>query len=171
MTNIYIEQGDITGYKVDAIVNAANNDLILGGGLAGTIARKGGQKIQEECNKIGPIKIGEAAITTAGNLPAKYVIHAASMRLGGRTSSESLASSVQACLDIAEKYKLESIAFPAIGTGIARFPIEQCAKIMIELILRHTKMQTYLKDVYIVLYDAKSYEIFTETYRKLSANA
>jgi hypothetical protein len=94
-------------------------------GLAGVIARKGGQKIQEECNKIGPIKIGEAAITTAGNLPAKYVIHAASMRLGGRTSSESLASSVQACLDIAEKYKLESIAFPAIGTGIARFPIEQ----------------------------------------------
>lgn len=171
MTDIHIEQGDITSYKVDAIVNAANNDLILGGGLAGAIARKGGQEIQQECNKIGPIKVGQAAITTAGKLPAKYVIHAASMQLGGVTSKESLESSVRQCLEIAEKYKLNSIAFPAIGTGIARFPIEQCAKIMIKVILNHIKKQTHLKDIYIVLYDTKAYETFLKTYQKFNTSS
>ncbi len=170
MTDIHIEQGDITSYKVDAIVNAANNDLILGGGLAGAIARKGGQEIQKECNKIGPIKVGQAAITTAGKLPAKYVIHAASMRLGGVTSAESLESSTRACLEIADRYKLESIAFPAIGTGIARFPLKECAKIMLGIIIEHARKQTTLKDVYIVLYDNNAYEIFLKTYQSLTAN-
>lgn len=168
-TKVYIEQGDITTYKVDAIVNAANNDLILGGGLAGAIAKKGGPKIQEECNKIGPIEVGGAAITTAGNLPAKYVIHAASMRLGSRTRADKLESSVRNSLKIAEEHKLKSIAFPAIGTGIGGFPIEECANIMIRCVLDHIKSNpnTSLEAVYFVLYDPHSYEIFKETLERL----
>ncbi len=164
MNELIIEQGDITTWQVDAIVNAANNDLILGGGVAGAIARKGGPAIQEECNKLGPINVGQAAITTGGNLPAKYVIHAASMRLGGRTTAEALANSVQACLNIAVAHNLRSIAFPAIGTGIAGFPVDQCAKILISLILKHLKGQTSLEKIFIVLYDSSTYGTFVETY-------
>ena len=160
MTAIHVEKGDITGYRVDAIVNAANNDLILGGGLAGAIARKGGPTIQEECNRKGPIKIGEAAITGAGNLPAKYVIHAASMALGGRTTAASLAGSVRACLKIAEDYRLRSIAFPAIGTGIARFSLTECAKIMLQVVSEHTAATSSLEDVCFVLFDDEAHQTF-----------
>src|SRR5271168_1285277 len=89
-TKVTIRQGDLTAAKVDAIVNAANNDLILGGGVAGAIRTKGGPSIQEECRRLGPIRIGEAAITGGGNLPARHVIHAASMALGGRTAEAGL---------------------------------------------------------------------------------
>ncbi len=169
---IHIEQGDITTYKVDAIVNAANNDLILGGGVAGAIARKGGPKIQEECNKIGPIEVGGAAITTAGNLPAKYVIHAASMRLGGKTTAKNLESSVKKTLELAEENKLESIAFPAIGTGIAGFPLEECAKIMFDVVDKHMKgyPNSSLKDIYFVLFDSHAYEVFRGVYEKLRSS-
>src|SRR5215472_7030600 len=89
-SKVTLRQGDLTEARVDAIVNAANNDLLLGGGVAGAIRFKGGPSIQAECNRIGPIRIGEVAITSAGNLPARHVIHAASMRLGGSTSEQSL---------------------------------------------------------------------------------
>ena len=92
---VIIQQGDLTEMDVDAIVNAANNDLQLGGGVAGAIRRKGGPAIQEECDRIGTIAIGEAAITTGGKLKARYVIHAASMQLGGRTAPESLRASTR----------------------------------------------------------------------------
>src|SRR5690349_17371068 len=121
MTEIIITQGDITDADVDAVVNAANNDLQLGGGVAGAIRRKGGPSIQDECNGIGTIPLGEAAITGGGTLKAKYVIHAASMQLGGRTTAEALEASTRNCLVRAEEKKLRSIAFPAIGTGIAGF--------------------------------------------------
>src|ERR671925_40333 len=87
---IVIEQGDLTEMATDAIVNAANNDLILGGGVAGAIRRKGGEEIQRECNEIGSIPVGYAAITTGGKLKARFVIHAASMRLGGAKTAEGL---------------------------------------------------------------------------------
>ena len=90
MTNIHVEQGDLTTVAVDAVVNAANNDLQLGGGLAGAIRRKGGPAIQKECDEHGPVAVGEAAITGAGELPAKFVIHQASMRLGGPTTPAGL---------------------------------------------------------------------------------
>ncbi|MCG3226157.1 MAG: macro domain-containing protein, partial [Candidatus Heimdallarchaeota archaeon] len=129
-TKIHLKRGDITDFEVDAIVNAANTKLILGGGVAGAIRKKGGPSIQNECNEIGPIKLGEAVITLGGNLYAKYVIHAASMHLGGKTTSESLKDSVWNCLRIGAENSIKSIAFPAIGTGIAGFPISECAKIM-----------------------------------------
>ncbi len=171
MVDILIEQGDITTYNVSAIVNAANNDLLLGGGVAGAIARKGGDAIQEECNKIGPIKIGQAAITTGGRLPAKYVLHAASMRLGGTTTEDALKSSVVACLNLAERYQLETIAFPAIGTGIAGFPIRRCAEIMLKIFVEKSQKTTCLKKIYVVLFDSEAYNIFVETKNNLIRGA
>ncbi len=133
---VEILQADITSLEVDAIVNAANNHLILGAGVAGAIRKKGGPSIQEECNRIGPIKIGEAAITGAGNLPAKHVIHAASM--GDEPVSErSLRDSVKNSLLRGEEAGISSIAFPAIGTGVGGFPIKRCAEIMLELARQH----------------------------------
>ena len=118
---IHIIQGDLTEQVVDAIVNAANNDLQLGGGVAGAIRRKGGLSIQEECDQIGTIPIGEAAITGAGTLKARYVIHAASMSLGRLTTEENLRLSTRSSLLRASEKGLRTIAFPAIGTGIAGF--------------------------------------------------
>jgi len=168
MTKIHIEQGDLTSYKVDAIVNAANNDLILGGGLAGAIRRKGGPTIQEECNRHGPVGVGEAAITGAGSLPAKYVIHQASMRLGGTTTAESLRSSTAAVLALAEEHGIKTIAFPATGTGIAGFGLTRCARIMLQEVRKHVAGATGLTDVYFVLFDAEACEVFQKEYDRAS---
>src|ERR1700686_313947 len=118
---IVLLQGDLTEMDVDAIVNAANNDLQLGGGVAGAIRRKGGDAIQRECDAIGSIPIGGAAITGGGNLKACHVIHAASMQLGGPATAQALRSATAHSLRIASENKLTSIAFPAVGTGIAGF--------------------------------------------------
>jgi len=160
MTNIHIERGDLTGYAVDAIVNAANNDLILGGGLAGAIRRRGGPAIQSECDAHGPVAIGQAAITGAGNLPAKHVIHQASMSLGGTTTASSLQSSTRAVLKLAEDHGLQTLAFPATGTGIAGFPLRQCAEIMLEEVCRHLAGPTSLTDVHFVLFDEPARAVF-----------
>lgn len=159
---IVIEQGDLTEADVDAIVNAANNDLILGGGVAGAIRRKGGPSIQEECDKIGPIPLGEAAITGGGNLKAKYVIHAASMALKGPlTTAESLVNSTRNSLLRADEKKLKTIAFPAIGTGVAGFPVGKCAELMISTVLKHLKEgKSNLEKVYFILFDKSTYETF-----------
>src|SRR5271165_5799507 len=114
---IILEQGDLTDITVDAIVNAANNDLQLGGGLAGIIRRKGGETIQQECNQIGSIPLGGAAITLGGKLKARHIIHAASMELGGHTTARALRGSTAHALRIASQKGLRTIAIPAIGTG------------------------------------------------------
>src|SRR5271169_4194774 len=141
---IEILQGDLTEMDVDAIVNAANNDLKLGGGVAGAIRRKGGQRIQDECDEIGAIPLGGAAITSGGNLRARHVIHAASMELGGRTSAQSLRSSTAFSLRIAAQNGLKTIAFPAVGTGIAGFPLRECARIMLGESAKHLEGPTSL---------------------------
>ena len=164
---IIIKQGDLTEMDTDAIVNAANNDLILGGGVAGAIRRKGGDEIQRECNEIGSIPVGYAAITTGGKLKARFVIHAASMQLGGRTTEESLRSSTAHCLRIAKDRGLKAIAFPAVGTGIAGFPLEECAKIMLREAGEHLRGETSLETVYFVLFDDAAREIFQRTWKKL----
>lgn len=162
-------KGDITELEVDAIVNAANNDLMLGGGLAGAIRSKGGPRIQEECDRIGSIRLGEAAVTTAGSLKAYYVIHAASMQLGGKTTAENLRSSTRNSLLRAEEKGFKTIAFPAIGTGIAGFPMEECAKVMISELLEHLKSRSSLEKIYFVLFDEAALKTFEETYKKLAA--
>ncbi len=127
---VVIIDGDLVEQEVDAIVNAANNDLVLGGGVAGAIRRRGGPEIQRECDAHGPVQVGDAAITGGGELPARHVIHAASMSLGGRTTAESLRSSMDRVFQLAKEHDVRSIAIPAVGTGIAGFPIDQCARIM-----------------------------------------
>jgi O-acetyl-ADP-ribose deacetylase (regulator of RNase III) len=127
-----ITSGDLVEQKVDAIVNAANNDLQLGGGVAGAIRRAGGPSIQDECDAHGAVRVGEAAITGAGRLPARYVIHAASMALGGRTTRTALRSSMDHVFRLARQYAVETIAVPAVGAGIAGFPIDECARVMAE---------------------------------------
>jgi O-acetyl-ADP-ribose deacetylase len=166
-SKVIFRQGDLTDAKVDAIVNAANNDLLLGAGVAGAIRKKGGAAIQIECDRVGPIPLGEAAITGAGNLPATYVIHAASMRLGEPTSEEHLAESTRNSLLRAREKGLQSIAFPAIGTGVAGFPMERCAEVMLAEIRDHLGGTTSLERVEMVLYDDASLRVFERVFARL----
>ncbi|MEW6686012.1 MAG: macro domain-containing protein [Candidatus Edwardsbacteria bacterium] len=160
---ISLVQGDITEVEADAIVNAANNYLWMGGGVAGAIKRKGGKVIEEEAVKQGPIAVGEAIVTSAGNLKkAKYVIHAAVMAQDLRTDSEKIRQSAESSLKRAEELRISSIAFPALGTGVGGFPLSKCARVMFEVIEKHFAGETYLTKVIFVLYDQKSYEIFNE---------
>src|SRR5256885_8248741 len=129
-TRVVIVTGDLVDQEVDAIVNAANSELQLGGGVAGAIRRAAGPAVQDECDVHGPVQVGEAAITGAGKLRARYVIHAASMRLGGRTTRASLKSSMDHAFRLAHQLGIASIAVPAVGTGIAGFPIDECARVM-----------------------------------------
>lgn len=161
---IVLEQGDLTQAEVEAIVNAANNDLQLGGGVAGAIRRQGGPAIQEECDRLRPIQVGGAAITTGGKLKAKYVVHAASMRLGGRTTAEPLRSSTRRSLELAKEKGVKSIAFPAVGTGIAGFPMRDCAQIMLEEVVKHLEGETSLQQVRFVLYDQKALDAFQQVW-------
>lgn len=167
-TKIYFVKSDITDMAVDAIVNAANNDLVLGAGVAGAIRRKGGPRIEEECERIGPIALGEAAVTTGGSLKALYVIHAASMKLGAPTTADSLRLATHNTLLRAEEKTLKSIAFPAIGTGIAGFPMEECARIMIKEVLQHLKSRSSLEKIYFVLWDDAALKIFEDVYKQLA---
>lgn len=168
---IYFSKGDITAMNVDAIVNAANTDLLLGAGVAGAIRAAGGPSIQEECDRIGPIVLGEAAVTTGGKLKALYVIHAASMHLGGTTSAQSLRQSTRSSLMLAEGKGLKSIAFPAIGTGVAGFPMDGCARIMIGEVLEHLRSRSSLEKIHFVLYDDAALKVFEDTYRQLTGRA
>jgi O-acetyl-ADP-ribose deacetylase (regulator of RNase III) len=167
-TQILFLKGDITDLAVDAIVNAANTDLILGAGVAGAIRRKGGPRIQEECARLAPVPLGGAAVTTGGNLKALYVIHAASMHLGGSASAESLRAATRNALERAEEKSFHTIAFPAIGTGIAGFPMEECARIMIGAVLNHVKSRTTLEKVYFVLFDDDSLNVFQKVYKEMA---
>lgn len=166
---IVLLQGDLTEMDVDAIVNAANNDLQLGGGVAGAIRRKGGEAIQRECDAIGSIPVGGAAITTGGKLRARHVIHAASMQLGGTATARALRSSTAHALRIAAERGLRSIAFPAVGTGIAGFPVSECAQIMLREVTEHLKQPTSLEKIYFVLYDAAALAEFQKARAAVAA--
>ena len=166
---IIITQGDITDADVEAVVNAANNDLVLGAGVAGAIRRKGGPAIQEECDRIGPIPLGEAAVTTGGNLKAKYVIHAASMHLGGTTTAENLEASTRNALLRAEEKKVRSIAFPAIGTGVAGFDTRRCAEIMLRVVANHLRGGTHVERVIFALFDSSTRQTFEQTWKQMQA--
>ena len=168
---IELLQGDLTEMDVDAIVNAANNDLKLGGGVAGAIRRKGGDSIQRECDEIGAIPIGGAAITSGGKLRARHVIHAASMQLGGATTAHALRGSTAHSLRIAAENGLRSIAFPAVGTGIAGFPLPDCARIMLREAVEHLKGPTSLEKIYFVLFDSDALKEFEKAWAEIGAQA
>jgi O-acetyl-ADP-ribose deacetylase (regulator of RNase III) len=166
---IVIQQGDLTEMQTDAIVNAANNDLILGGGVAGAIRRKGGDEIQRECTAVGSIPVGYAAITTGGNLAAKYVIHAASMQLGRATTADALRHSTAHALRIAAERGLKTVAFPAVGTGIAGFPMKACAEIMLQEATQHLEHGSSLEKIYFVLFDEAGCQAFQDAWKSLQA--
>ncbi len=157
-----LQDGDITELQTDAIVNAANERLILGGGVAGAIRAKGGPQIQAECNKIGGTFVGGAVITTAGNLKAKHVIHAVGPRAGEGNENEKLKNATLNSLKLADENNLKSISFPAISAGIFGFPIESCAKIMLKTTIEYLNGQTHLQKVVFCLFGNDSYQIFAK---------
>ena len=158
--SIVLLEGDITEQEVDAVVNAANSDLVLGAGVAGAILSKGGQSIQDECDAHGPVEVGGAAITGAGNLPARYVIHAASMAPGGAANEESVRASMRATLRLADENGCETIAVPAIGAGIAGFPLQRCGEILIEEARNHLAGESKLSEIRFVLFGEPAYRVF-----------
>jgi O-acetyl-ADP-ribose deacetylase len=168
-SRIVIQQGDLTEMDTDAIVNAANNDLVLGAGVAGAIRRKGGEAIQRECDAIGSIPVGYAAITGGGKLKARYVIHAASMGLGSLTTAETLRGSTAHALRLAAERGLKTIAFPAVGTGIAGFPMQECAEIMLEEAAKHLRNGSSLGTIYFVLFDEAATSVFARAWKRLQA--
>lgn len=166
--NIKIEiiKGDITNQRVDAIVNAANNQMIMGGGVAGAIKRKGGTEIEKEALSKGPVAVGEAIVTNAGKLPSKYVIHAATMGMDFKTDRDKLEKATQNALTRAEELHISSISFPAFGCGVGRFSPEEACIIMIEKICRHLTRPTSLENIRLVLFDIKTYETFQAVIEK-----
>ncbi|NQT04154.1 MAG: macro domain-containing protein [Planctomycetes bacterium] len=158
--------GDITEMQTDAIVNAANERLILGGGVAGAIRTKGGPKIQAECKKIGGTFVGGAVITTAGNLKAKHVIHAVGPRMGEGNEDEKLKNATLNSLKLADDNNLKSISFPAISAGIFGFPIKSCAKIMLKTTIEYLNGQTGLEKVIFCLFGIDSYQVFVKQFKQ-----
>jgi len=158
---IKLIQGDITEQDVDAIVNAANNRLWMGGGVAGAIKRKGGKEIEKEAVAKGPIPIGEAVVTRAGKLKARYVIHAAVMGQDLVTNEGYIENATLNSLKRAEELKIESVAFPAFGTGVGGFPMERCARIMLGTVSDFLKKTKYVKEVRFVLFDKKGFQIWS----------
>lgn len=157
---IRVVQGDITESTSDAIVNAANNHLWMGSGVAGAIKRKGGDIIEKEAIAQGPISVGEAVATTAGSLPNKYVIHAAAMGQDLITDENKIAQAAKNSLLRADKLNLESIDFPALGTGVGGFPIENAANIMVQTAKEFLKTSISVNTIGFVLFDNNSYNIF-----------
>ncbi len=152
--------GDITKLEVDAIVNAANTRLVMGGGVAGAIKRAGGKEIEEEAVKQGPIKIGEAVATTAGRLKAKYVIHSPTMELDFKTDEQKIRLAMRAALKKADELGIESIAFPALGTGVGGFPKDKAARVMVEELKKHIDAGTGLKKVILADISEEQVEAF-----------
>ena len=161
-SKIKLVQGDITELDTDVIVNAANAQLILGGGVAGAIRRKGGPKIQEECDKKSPTFVGGAVITTGGNLKAKHVIHAVGPRMGEGNEDEKLKNATLNSLKLMDEHDLKSIAFPAISTGIFGYPIDRCAKIMIATAKDYLLKDTQIEVVIFCLYTSSDFQVFEE---------
>ncbi|WP_454561671.1 macro domain-containing protein [Mycobacterium haemophilum] len=137
MIKLEVLQADVTKLELDAIANAANTQLRHGGGVAGAIARVGGPEVQRESNQKAPIGLGEAVETTAGDMPARYVIHAATMELGGPTSAEIIARATGSTLRKADELGCRSVALVAFGTGVGGFPLEDAARLMIDAVRQH----------------------------------
>ncbi len=167
-SSVAIERGDITDREVDAIVNAANSTLAMGAGVAGAIKRKGGVIIEEEAVRQGPVEVGEAVLTTGGNLIATHVIHAAVMGPDLQTDGEKIATTTRAVLALADKHRITSLALPALGTGVGHVPPPVSAEAMLTAVVHHLRAGgSSLKRVLFVLYQDDAYKAFTETLKRL----
>ena len=147
MAEIEVAQADITKLELDAIANAANTDLMHGGGVAGAISRAGGEEVQAESDRAAPIGLGEAVETTAGEMPCRWVIHAATMELGGPTSAEIIRRATASTLAKADELGARSLAMVAFGTGVGGFPLEEAARIEVEEVRRHLERGSELERV------------------------
>jgi len=163
---IHFRKGDITTFEGDAIVNAANNQLWMGGGVAGAIKRAGGEEIEKEAVSKGPIPIGGAVSTGAGRLKVKFVIHAAVMGRDLKTSGEYIRTATINALKEAEKLKIKSIAFPALGTGVGGFPFNECAKIMKAAIKEFENQIKSLQEIVFYLFDEQAFQIFKKVFEE-----
>jgi len=163
-----LKQGDITDADCDAIVNAANADLVMGGGVAGAIRRKGGEVIQDECSRIGRIRVGEAVMTSGGRLRARHVIHAVGPRWGEGDEDRKLASATLSSLKLADRHGLKSLAFPAISSGIFGFPVDRCARIMLSETVAFLRRRSGIERVIFYLFDSSTFDIFREKLSELA---
>lgn len=152
MAAIEVVEGDITELEVDAIANAANTDLRHGGGVAGAISRAGGPSIQAESDRVAPIELGEAVATGAGELPARWVIHAATMHLGGPTSADAIRAATASALRVADGLGARSLGLVAFGTGVGGFPVDDAARIEVEEVRRHLVGESGLERVVFCLF-------------------
>jgi O-acetyl-ADP-ribose deacetylase (regulator of RNase III) len=164
MGRITLIEGDITEQEVDAIVNAANSALVLGTGVAGAIRSKGGPSIQQECDAHGPIDVGDAAVTGAGDLPARFVIHAAGMPPGGEATEDSVRSSVRKSFELARAQGCQSVACPAVGAGVGGLGMQRCAEISIEEARAHLAGEDGLEEIRFVLFGEPAYRVFEMTH-------
>ncbi len=165
---LVLMRGNIVDVEVDAIVNAANSALAGGGGVDGAIHRAGGPTIMQECRKIGGCPTGSAVATTAGQLRAHYVFHAVGPIYRGRgDEARLLTGAYQACLDLAEQYQVQSIAFPSISTGVYGYPLEQAAPIALGTVLTHIKRPTSLQQILFVLFGADAYAAYEQALTNL----
>ncbi|MDA0999973.1 MAG: macro domain-containing protein [bacterium] len=168
---LILSQGDITESRADAIVNAANNHLWMGAGVAGAIKKKGGAAIEAEAMAQGPIPVGEAIVTGGGNLAARYVIHAAGMGQDLRTSAEHITACTEASLRRAEEFGISHVAFPAIGTGVGGFSSEAAARCMLSAAARHLASASgTVETVEFVLFSDADLAAFSGVLRDIEAN-
>jgi O-acetyl-ADP-ribose deacetylase (regulator of RNase III) len=147
VAEIEVEQADITKLEVDAIANAANTDLRHGGGVAGAISRAGGPSVQAESADRAPIGLGEAVETGAGEMPCRWVIHAATMELGGPTSAEIIRAATASTLAKADELGARTLALVAFGTGVGGFPLEEAARIEVQEVRRHLDGESGLQRI------------------------
>jgi len=168
-TVIRLVKGDITQYDGDAIVNAANNHLWMGSGVAGAIKRRGGESIEKEAVERGPIKVGEAIVTEAGDLDVDYIIHAAVMGQDLRTSEAIIREATQNSLYKCDELAIERVAFPAFGTGIGGFPVDKCAKAMLEEVVLYLEEEkdTNLREIVFYLFGEETYMAFARALEKV----
>lgn len=159
---VNIVEGDITKIKVDAIVNAANNTLLGGGGVDGAIHRAGGPKILEECKKIGGCPTGEARITTAGKMPSKYVIHTVGpvYKGGNKGEEELLYDAYYNSLKLAKENNLKSIAFPSISTGVYGYPIDEASNIAIQAVMDFIDKENFMEEINFVLFNKNDFLLY-----------
>lgn len=162
MVEIELYRGDITLLELDALVNAANNRLWMGGGVAGAIKRAGGREIEAEAVSKGPIPVGQVVATGAGRLKVRYIIHAAVMGQDLTTDAEKVRQATRNSLIRADEVGVESLGFPALGTGVGGFPISECARIMIAEVLKYPAGKSGLKKVVFALFDEAAYQVFKQ---------
>jgi O-acetyl-ADP-ribose deacetylase (regulator of RNase III) len=165
-TYLELLEGDITEVEIDAVVNPANESLQLGSGVAGAILEKGGESIQNECDRIGGAAVGTAVITGAGELNAKHVIHAVGPRMGEGDEDRKLSSAVRSALALADRHGLKSIAVPAISTGAFGFPTDRCARVTLTEIHRYLQGGTKLERVVVVLFGEEDFNTFRQELRR-----